>query len=104
MIEKFASDLEDDRYKYKEVHSDATLYSEYDDPASWTDAIHKLLKDTPHELIARTKSICVSGTSASCLMVDPIGGKVTRQAKMYDYDITHSREDVSPMASIEATT
>ena len=88
---------------YNEVHSDATLYSEYDDPTSWTDAIHTLLKNTPNSLLSNTQSICVSGTSASCLLVDPIGGKVTRSAKMYDYDITHSRPDVNPVAAIEAS-
>ena len=90
---------------YNEVHSSATLYSEYDNPKSWTDAIHKLLKDTPIELLSNTKSICVSGTSASCVLVDQTSGKVTREAKMYNYDITHSRpnSNINPAASIHAT-
>ena len=40
------------------------------------------------------KSICVSGTSASCLLVDSLdGGKVTRPPRMYDYDIVGSAKD-----------
>ena len=88
---------------YNEIYSDATLYLEYDDPTSWTDAIHILLKNTPKSFLSNTQSICVSGTSASCLLVNRISGKVTRPAKMYDYDITHLRQDMSPTAAIKAT-
>ena len=79
------------------------MYSEYDDPTSWTDSIHSLLKNTPKSLLSSTQAICISGTSASCLLVDPIGGKVTRPAKMYDYDITHKRGGINPAAAIEVT-
>jgi len=88
---------------YNEVHSDSTPYSHYDDPKSWIDAVHHLLGHAPSSLLARTKSICVSGTSASCLLVDPIGGRVTRgRAKMYDYDITREREGVGGDKALEA--
>jgi len=108
VIEKASSSSDDTTSRgYNEVHSDATSYFEsYDNPNSWTDAIHKLLTNTPQPLRSNTKSICVSGTSASCLLVNPIGGKVDggncRKAKMYDYDITHLREGINPAASVEA--
>jgi len=106
IIEKASSNDDTTTGGYNEVHSDATSYSEYDNPKSWTDAIHTLLTNTPQPLRSKTKSICVSGTSASCLLVNPIGGKVAanRNTKMYDYDITHSREGINPAASVEAAT
>ena len=52
---------------YNEVHNDSIQYATYDDPNAWTDAIHSLLQKTPSHLLQSTKSICVSGTSASCL-------------------------------------
>ena len=85
---------------YNEVHSDSIQYSKYDDPEAWTDAIHSLLQKTPSHLLSSTKAICVSGTSASCLLVDSVTGKVTRAPKMYDYDITHQQSD--PTAHIKA--
>ena len=87
---------------YKEVHSDATLYPAYDDPKSWTNAVHELLSNTPKSLLSETRSICVSGTSASCLLVHSADGEVTRAPKMYDYDITHSRKGVDPEAAKNA--
>lgn len=94
--------------QYKEVHSDAIQYSKYDDPESWTNAIDYLLQKTPSHLLASTKAICVSGTSASCLLVDSQTGKVTRSPKMYDYDINHHHSgnsndngDADPVAHIK---
>jgi sugar (pentulose or hexulose) kinase len=95
---------EDSNSQYDEVHNDAIQYSRYDDPESWTNAIESLLQKAPSHLLATTKAICVSGTSASCLLVDSTTGKVTRTPKMYDYDITHSRpnnSDIDPMAHIK---
>ena len=94
---------------YKELHSDAVLYKEYDDPAAWNEAIDKLLMKTPEELLSTTKAICVSGTSASCLLADKISGKPTRglKAKMYNYDITQETDvsidkHITPTAGIQA--
>jgi len=81
---------DNDDSTYKEVHSDATLYTNYDDPSSWTSAIDILLRQTPSQFLNKAKSICVSGTSASCLLVDPETEVVSRSPKMYDYDITHT--------------
>jgi len=96
---------------YNELHSDSVIYSAYDDPSSWNDAIHALLQNTPQYLLSSTQSICVSGTSASCLLVDAVTGKPTRgtKAKMYNYDISQSvannptNHDVDPSINIDAS-
>ena len=90
---------------YQEVYSDAVTYedNQYDNPASWTDAVHLLLKrtqDANPQLLSQTYSICVSGTSASCLIVDANTGSVLRPPKMYDYDITQTKS-TSPTAHIQ---
>ncbi len=88
--------------KYKEVHNDSITYSNYDDPESWTDAITTLLRNTPSHLLKTTQAICVSGTSASCMLVDSYTGKVSRSPRMYDYDITNSDgQGVDPTAKIK---
>lgn len=87
---------------YAEVYSDSLFYDQYDDPLSWTNAIENLLSKTPTMFLAGTKSICVSGTSASCLLVDSTTGKVSRKPKMYDYDITHARMNSDPVSSLRA--
>mmetsp|Transcript_2507 Transcript_2507/g.4692 ORF Transcript_2507/g.4692 Transcript_2507/m.4692 type:complete len:528 (+) Transcript_2507:306-1889(+) len=74
------------------MHSDSVTYeSSYDDPTSWVTAVDTLLQRTPISLRSRTLSICVSGTSASCLLVDSQSGLPSRdggrRAKMYNYDV-----------------
>ena len=91
-----------DQQIYAEVYSDSLFYDQYDDPLSWTNAIENLLSKTPTMFLAGTKSICVSGTSASCLLVDSTTGKVSRKPKMYDYDITHARMNSDPVSSLRA--
>lgn len=88
--------------KYAEVYSDSVFYDKYDDPLSWTNAIDTLISKTPTMFLASTNSICISGTSASCLVVDSISGKVVRKPKMYDYDISQIRTDSDPIASFRA--
>jgi len=89
--------------RHVEVHTDSVLYSSYDDPDAWTKAIKTLLHNTPLDMLATTQSICVSGTSASCLLVASNSGKPSRipKCKMYDYDITHERPDVDKLAQIK---
>ena len=101
------NDDDDDNVQYKEVYNDSIQYTQYDNPQSWNDAIQTLLTNTPQTYLQSTKAICVSGTSASCLMVDYTdGGRVTRKPKMYDYDITNQQSttsvDVDPTAHIQA--
>jgi sugar (pentulose or hexulose) kinase len=71
----------------REVHSASLGYvSSHDDPYSWKLAIHELLINTPPLLRNHIHAICVSGTSASCLIVDVDTGTV-RRPKMYNYDV-----------------
>lgn len=91
------------QYYYNEVYNNSILYAKYDNPQSWINAIQTLLENTPPSILQQTKAICVSGTSASCLLVDHLNGKVTRQPKMYDYDITNHNDDdgIDPTAHIQ---
>jgi xylulokinase len=83
---------------FNEVYSEAILWDgAYDDASAWMDAVQSLLRKTSKALggsLQSVKSICVSGTSASCLVVDSLNaGKVTRKPRMYDYDVVGSPED-----------
>lgn len=80
---------------YKEVYTQAVLWNEgaYDDPKAWMEAVTSLLQSANDDFgLERVASICVSGTSSSCILVDAAdGGKVTRSpARMYDYDVVTS--------------
>ena len=68
--------------------------SSYDDHEAWMDAVKTLLERTSEAVHLKTvKSICVSGTSASCLIVDVKANLVTRKARMYNYDVKASRKE-----------
>lgn len=74
----------------KEIFSESIRWKAYDDANAWEDAIYNLLgqaKDSMGGSLEAVKSICVSGTSASCLMVDE-QGEMTRSPRMYDFDVT----------------
>jgi D-ribulokinase len=81
---------------YDEVFSKALTWSDcgaYDDAEAWYVAIECLLKDAAEALddgLVSVRRICVSGTSASCLVMDRTSHRVTRPARMYDYDILSS--------------
>ena len=86
--------------------------SSYDDPDAWMNAVETLLKgaaealgdSTGDKALSAVKSICVSGTSASCLVVDIKDNKVTRAPRMYNYDVIASRcEKEDPIYSVKAT-
>lgn len=82
---------------FNEVFSDAIRWDgDYDDPAAWTDAVFSLTrKATEHlggDASRKIKSLCVSGTSASCLIVDG-NGEPTRKPRMYNYDVLSSGDD-----------
>ena len=86
---------------YEEVYSQATSWPEnrFDDPDAWMDAVSTLLTDAPDR--SAIASMCISGTSASCLMIDgKDAGKVTRQPRMYNYDVVQSPED--PIYGVQA--
>jgi xylulokinase len=81
---------------YHEVYSQAITWKDcgsYDDPGAWMKAVSTLFQSAsgilPNGLKA-VSSICVSGTSASCCVVDRNTRTVTRRPRMYDYDVLSS--------------
>ena len=77
----------------EEIFADAIAWDgQYDDATAWEDAVYTLLRRASNDLsqgLGTVRSLCVSGTSASCLMVDA-NGAVTRTARMYDYNALQS--------------
>lgn len=98
IIEKDDS-VPDGQPPYKEIYSDAISWSPdgpYDDAKAWIGAVHTLLDRaaTSTEYLSSVKSICASGTSASCLIIDANNaGAVTRSPRMYDFDVASRVED-----------
>lgn len=86
----------------KEVFSDSISWDgQYDDPEAWMGAVRHLLKSAS-DCLAHTRSICVSGTSASCLMINRSGQQVTRKPRMYNYDIMASSSTEATKAAERA--
>ncbi|CAM9895778.1 unnamed protein product, partial [Phaeothamnion confervicola] len=56
-------------------------------PAAWIDALETLIAQVPTELRQRLTRICVSGTSASCLLLDAATNAVTRGPRMYNCNV-----------------
>lgn len=83
---------------FEELFSDSILWESYDDAQAWEDGIYHLLQQASSSSKVETQSIqsiCVSGTSASCLMVDS-KGQMTRAPRMYNYDVVASAATASP--------
>jgi sugar (pentulose or hexulose) kinase len=91
-----ATDAASSSSGYKEVYTQAIPWSEkgtYDDPEVWIQAIETLLSGAKQGLgnnLQSVVSICVSGTSASCLLMDRSTLQVTRSARMYNYNVVTS--------------
>ena len=77
----------------QEVYAKAVLWQEdcpYDDASSWVKATRDLIRSASLDVpsIATTlSSICISGTSASCVVMDRSNGKATRKTRMYNYSV-----------------
>lgn len=71
-----------------EIFSDSIRWEAYDDAIAWENAVFALLRRARSAMgtLESVRSICVSGTSASCLLVNA-QGDVTRTPRMYDYDV-----------------
>lgn len=54
---------------------------------SWEIAIDNLLEKTPVGFRGDIKRICISGTSSSALVYDLQSGDVSRQPRMYDFNV-----------------
>lgn len=73
-------------------HEDAIKWSEsYFDGLNlaemWIIGLHKLLDGIPETKRQSIDRICLSGTSASCLIYDTETKKVSRLPKMYNYNV-----------------
>mmetsp|Transcript_14592 Transcript_14592/g.35489 ORF Transcript_14592/g.35489 Transcript_14592/m.35489 type:complete len:547 (-) Transcript_14592:75-1715(-) len=92
--------------EYDEVFSQAITWNSddcgsYDDAEAWVRAVEILLDraaDSVDGGLKRVSRICVSGTSASCLVVDRQTLEVTRSPRMYNYDICSNAKG-SPAAT-----
>ena len=87
---------------FQEVYSEATPWDkDYDDPDTWMNVTEKLLLSAANALgnLDSIASICVSGTSASCLLVDRETQAVTRSARMYNYDVVSNADEGSTAGS-----
>jgi sugar (pentulose or hexulose) kinase len=107
---------------FEELYSDSILWAKddddtgdkinspgsYDDPQAWTVAADTLLRNIASKdpaLLSSLEAICVSGTSASCLMVDTnnCGAKCrSGKARMYDYDVMNGAEGGADLNGIKA--
>jgi xylulokinase len=100
IIEHRVGDREE--WEYVEVISESLSWDEgrlqNDNANDWYSAVQTLLAraasnndaNSGSNIMHRVKAICVSGTSASCLLVDRQTLDITRAPRMYNYDITSS--------------
>ena len=99
IVERRLSDSEDKLWDYVEVATEALAwddYMQYDKGNDWRAALDTLLKRVRStEVMTRVNAICVSGTSATCLLVDRRSLEVSRDARMYNYDISSSSSNES---------
>ena len=94
----------DSHCEYKEVVTEALSWDDtmqYDNANSWNTAIDILLSRVGcTEIMTRVKALCVSGTSASCVLVDRQSHKASRDARMYNFDIKSSLSDESSVQRV----
>ena len=88
IIETASFSDSDSESKYQEVYASALAWKDYDDADAWWKAIETLFQGaSPIIDLLTIQSICVSGTSASCLLVDRTTHQWTRRPRMYNYDV-----------------
>lgn len=86
---------------------DGNQNSRYDDPTAWMQAVTTLLTGATQALTSldTVVSICVSGTSASCLLLDRTNsGAPTRRpkARMYNYNVVEDHPDNNRFYGLQA--
>lgn len=97
-----------DEEEYREIYSQAVSWGDngdggasggaYDDAESWMTAIETLLQGAADHFeggLEDVARLCVSGTSASCLVADRSTLEVTRPPRMYNYDILSSTSNTA---------
>jgi xylulokinase len=71
----------------------------FDDPDAWMHAVDQLLAganvDLGSKILGNVKSMCISGTSASCCLIDSTNLTITRQPRMYNYHVITSTSSPS---------
>lgn len=91
------------QWKYVELVTEALAWNDklqYDNAGDWRVAINILLSRVRGDAVmTRIKAICVSGTSASCLLLNRYSLDVARSARMYNYDILSSSPDSAVAAA-----
>lgn len=82
------------------VHEDALRWSDVLPAAptatvteQWGAAMQRLLANTPEGLRPRVERICVSGTSSTVLLYDAEARAVSRQPRMYDFNVVQQCAD-----------
>jgi D-ribulokinase len=86
---------------YKEIYAESVQwetdkFGAYDEPDAWCKAVNDLLQGAADTIsLECVRSICISGTSASCLLVEPARGdgdfvKPTRSPRMYNYNVDNA--------------
>jgi xylulokinase len=76
------------------IQWDVDEFGPYDDPEAWMKGVRRLLAGARAEMknLDAVRSMCVSGTSASCLLIDQTTGQPTRKepaARMYNYSVNN---------------
>jgi D-ribulokinase len=88
----------------REVYESSTPWtnSKHDDPDVWWRTVADLFQRASAiaNLKEKCASICISGTSASCLLVDKASLKVVRRPCMYNYHVIQSSD--SPASGVQA--
>ena len=93
IIEKQSNIATPNSYDYTEVFAAALSWDDilhYDDAYDWRSAVDALLmraKEDVPDVMSRVKAMCVSGTSATCLLLEKGTLDVSRVARMYNFDI-----------------
>lgn len=86
------------KWDYVELFAAALSWDDilhFDDAYDWRSAVDALLmraKEDAPDVMARVKSMCVSGTSATCLLLEKGTLDVSRTARMYNFDVLTNSE------------
>jgi sugar (pentulose or hexulose) kinase len=75
--------------------STATAGSTVEVAESWEIAVTQLLEQTPQALRGDIQRICISGTSSTALIYNGESNTVSRQPRMYDFNVLAQQASVS---------
>ena len=99
IIEKQSDTTNPNSYDYTEVFAAALSWDDilhYDDAYDWRSAVDALLmraKEDVPDVMSRVKAMCVSGTSATCLLLEKGTLDVSRVARMYNFDVVKDNKE-----------